>query len=104
MLIQHVRDVNGRPFATIVATSANHIGVAICSPKDHFVKTRGIIIAAARAKDAKRVKIPNRHEQYRQMGTKPIVWPIDSILHEEIQRMVLRATKYFKAPPIDTVA
>lgn len=50
MIVQYVRDENRNPFAVVVATDKNGIGVAQCNPKDKFVKAIGRKIAAGRAK------------------------------------------------------
>lgn len=50
MIVQYVRDENRNPFAVVVATDKNEIGVAQCNPKDKFVKEIGRKIAAGRAK------------------------------------------------------
>jgi len=50
MIIQYVRKENREPYAVVVATDRNEIGVAQCNPKDKFVKSLGCRIAAERAK------------------------------------------------------
>lgn len=53
MIVQYVRDENRNPFAVVVATDRNEIGVAACNPKDKFNKKIGRMIAAGRAKSDK---------------------------------------------------
>jgi hypothetical protein len=90
MLVKHVR-YGATPFATIVATSPNNIGVSVCCSKDHFDKKRGIEIAAGRANLGKSPKYPTR----RRIGNSILV---RELLSEEVKQMKDRAKRYFKNP------
>lgn len=95
MLVKHVRDVNRKPFATIVAISADKFGVAICSEHDKFNKKLGTKIAKTRALSGTPLPtygVPNRNvETY--LSTK---LPMDAMLIREVNTMLNRAKRYFK--------
>lgn len=91
MLIKHLRDYFGTPFATVVATDAESIGVAICSPKDQFNRKRGTKIAAGRARlCGPPEKFPNR-----EVFKDGIFRNIGDIIDDELAVMAERANKYF---------
>lgn len=100
MLVKHLRDEFRRPFATIVALDTNRIGVAICSPKDHFDKRVGTLIARGRAESTKVKwqKVPNRYI-HDLVGNHEYYLPIRNVLMRELTAMRDRAYKYFKKNP-----
>ena len=94
ILIKHVRDDFRTPVATIVATNEDMIGVAICSPKDHFNRKRGISIAYNRAF----IKSPPAFEEdfpNREIVKDGQFKPLSEIVLAEIERMKIRAQKYY---------
>lgn len=90
MLISYVRDKNRQPFATIVAINKQGIGLAVCNDKDRFCKKRGIQIAKGRA------EMYTDHN-----GNLPIdlVGIKGKMVQKEIEKMRVRAEKYFVNPP-----
>jgi len=49
MVVRYVRDEKNNPFAVIVATGKNKIGLSLCSPEDKFNKKEGLRLATERA-------------------------------------------------------
>lgn len=49
MLIQYLRDKNGKRTGVVVSTSRNSIGYSLCSPKDRWNNELGKKIAAGRS-------------------------------------------------------
>ncbi len=97
MLIQHVRDANRIPFATIVALSPTQISFTICSHKDRFNKKFGTNVAAKRAAFGWKPSYPNRwvlgpKKYYGVIGE----IQVSTIIEYEYNKMVKRAEKYFK--------
>lgn len=83
ILMEYVRDKNNRPIGVIVATSKNTFGWSLCSKKDRrfgtvINKKIGLDIAVGRAF----AKIP-----FNQMPKS---------LWDPLEKMVMRAEKYFK--------
>lgn len=98
MLIKHVRDYYGKPFATIVHNGEN-IGVSICSPKDSFNKALGIRIAKGRADKNVDTHVPNRlvycnNTHYDHFGDDVV--SMYEVLNFEYEFMKSRATRYYK--------
>lgn len=102
VLINHIKDINGRKIGTIVATSPTNIGIAICSPKDHFSRHFGMKIAKERA-ECQRESTRN-FEYLPKHGTSHVF--CDSNFNEikfhdmignAVERMKHRASRYFKA-------
>lgn len=60
MRIRHLRDVNRRPFATIVENDNGCFGVALCNDSDSFNKKLGVTIATGRARYGTEPDYPNK--------------------------------------------
>lgn len=60
MKIKHLRDLNRRPFATIVENEHGHFGVALCNDNDRFNKKLGVTIATGRARYGSEPDYPNK--------------------------------------------
>ena len=60
MKIKHLRDIQRRPFATIVQDDNGHFGVSICNDNDRFNKKLGVTIATGRAMVGSEPHYPNK--------------------------------------------
>jgi hypothetical protein len=101
MLVKHLRDGNNVPFATIVATSRDQIGVSICSTKDRFCRKMGTKVAAGRAAiDIGYLEhdIPNRNILVEDESVDGSVdyLSMEEIIDIEYLVMCDRARRYFK--------
>lgn len=98
MLVKHVRcyDANGNlaPFATVVATGAGKVGIAICHDGEKFNKQLGVDLAAGRAVTGTETKVPNGT-----VMTRELVIPINMLLDAEKRTMLARSVRYFKSSP-----
>lgn len=95
MLVKHIRDADNKPFATLVATDRDHLGLAICCPRDQYNKKLGIKIAESRANKNIMPNVPMRHKTWNYVDN---VGDMDilGIITQEVRHMVVRARKYFK--------
>ena len=100
VLVKHVRDAFGNPFATIVAVDADKLGLAVCCPRDHFSKKTGIHVATQRALKGHMPKLPSR-EVLQCLDDKDYVLKLEAIVGAELTLMKCRAKKYFK--PLEPV-
>lgn len=95
MLVKHVKcfDVKGNlaPFATVVATGAGKVGIAICHDGEKFVKQMGVDLAAGRAVTGTEPKMPQGS-----VMTKEFISPIKQLLEMERNAMLARSVRYFK--------
>lgn len=91
-LVVHMRDVNQRIQATLVAISPEEIGIAIRNPNDQCNKRRGVHIAESRAVLGVIPKIPTR---FYSVGEKEQQY-LESALVDEYLALQDRAKKYFK--------
>lgn len=111
LLVEHIRDKEGRPFATVVSDGIDRVGLSICHNrmekpvrpkqdgeysalfepiKDYFNKRRGITIATGRMDwgvEELLTLVPNR--------TIDNITLFDIIQHK-LDIMLKRAIKYFK--------
>jgi len=85
-LVTYVRDLEGRPFATIVATGRGQLGVATCRPNDKFTKKLGREIATGRA--LKGVELEACYPETEKC-----------VFEYQIEIMKERSRKYFKVVP-----
>lgn len=100
-VIKHLRDVNRRPFATIVVMNDNGVvkgGVAVCNGKDMFHKQQGVEIATGRAYKNRGLSIPSRDSENKSHPvsvndlTRTVNWfgqelPIGDVITEEYMRV-----------------
>ena len=91
-LVKHIR-LEGTPFATVVATSRENIGIAVCCPKDAFNKRRGVEIARGRA--LKGVGLGTHFSE--RMRVKRDYLDVADIVNSAVVEMESRAIRYFKA-------
>ena len=83
MLVRYLRDQNKRPYGCIVAVSPNHIGWALCCPKDRFSKHLGKTIALGRASYGSNVELPCYKK---------------TVVLDALTSMKVRAEKYYRLP------
>lgn len=97
ILVKHVRDAFRRPFATLVATGRDRVGLAICHSKnDQFKKKEGVLRAKERAELEQNTPptLPDQNIMVYNDGELDIVH-IDEVLTKEYIHMVMRSRKYF---------
>jgi len=95
-LVRYMKDTKGRTRGCIVCTGkdpkysnmyaynmyAYNIGISFCNPKDNFDKKTALNIAIGRAKNSSiNANVPKN---------------MAAILHDEWDRMLVRARKYYK--------
>lgn len=104
-LYQHLRDANGHIIATLAINKNRNIGMAIHNELDKANRRqRALLIASARADEAKGIHIPDRWVTPKKFTERRSKSPVANLLavklsvllQEEAEKLMQRADSYFK--------